>query len=172
MTLTARPLLELPGLVTLAAELLCTPEAFVQLAEHDAMQIARGMALIDYPGGTPLFTEGEGEAAYLLLVLSGEVSVEAGDHNPIAVVGPGAILGEMALLDGGPRAATCTAVGAVQAAALSRRALERLIESQPQAAARLLAGLSQRLAERLRAQLAQLQLYADLHQALLHRQAA
>ena len=78
------------------------------------------------------------------------------------MVGPGSVIGEMALLDGAPRSASCTTVSAVQAAGLSRKGLEALIDQQPRIAAKLLVGLGARTAERLRALGDQLQMYAAL----------
>jgi CRP-like cAMP-binding protein len=72
----------------------------------------------------------------------------------------------MSLLDGSPRSASCTAMSPVRAAGLSRRGLELLLEEQPRVAAKFIAGLSQRIAERLRGLSAQLQLYADLNAQL------
>lgn len=168
-----RPLMERPQLAAQAAELLRTPQALVQLSAEDALQVVRHMMSVSYGLGAALFTEGEqGQSNHMLLILAGEVSVDAADGTPIAVVGPGAILGEMALLDGGPRAATCVAVSPVQAAALGPRALAKLVDEQPRVAAHLLAGLSQRLADRLRAQIAQLQLIAELNATLQARLAA
>ena len=41
--------------------------------------------------------------------------------DAIVVLGAGSVLGEMAVLDGAPRSATCTTVTAVQAAGLAQR---------------------------------------------------
>jgi CRP-like cAMP-binding protein len=60
-------------------------------------------------------------------------------------------MGEMSRIDGAPRSAQCTALGPVLAAGLSRRGLEQLIDEAPRAAAKLMTGLAQRMADRLRA---------------------
>jgi hypothetical protein len=52
----------------------------------------------------------------LFLVLDGVVSVDV-DGNPLGEVGPGAIIGERALLEGGVRTSTLTAVTPVRVAA-------------------------------------------------------
>jgi CRP-like cAMP-binding protein len=57
--------------------------------------------------GEALFTEHEpGDAMYA--VIEGHVEVTLGGHV-VQQVGPGGILGEMALIDASPRAATATA---------------------------------------------------------------
>ena len=68
----------------------------------------------------------------------------------LAVIRPGAVIGEMSMLDGEPRYATCTAIDAVEAAVLTRAAVARLIAEQPPVAAKLLVKITQLLAQRLR----------------------
>lgn len=166
----ARPLMESPALASQAAQCLRDNGGPAPWSPDDAVQVTRYMAHAVFAPGTRLFSGGEqGDGAYMLLVLEGEVAVEAADGTPIAVVGPGGILGEMALLDRGLRAAHCTAVSPVQAGALSVRGLHRLIDDQPRAATRLLGMLAQRLAERLRGQIDQLQVYAELNDSLQSR---
>jgi CRP-like cAMP-binding protein len=58
----------------------------------------------------------EGKDMYLLL--DGVLSVEV-DGSPVAQVGPGTVLGERALLEGGRRTATLRAVTACRVAAAS-----------------------------------------------------
>ena len=85
-----------------------------------------------------------------------------GGAVPIAVIGAGSVLGEMAVLDGAPRSATCTAMSDVQAAGLTQRGLERMIDEHPRVGARLLAVLAQHLAERLRAVDDQLRMWGEI----------
>ena len=92
-------------------------------------------------------------------------SVKAGTTLPGMEV-PVAVLGEMAVFDGAPRTATCTAVTAVQAAGPARRGLERLIDEQPKTAARLMVVLHQHMAERQRALDEQLRMCAQIHAAI------
>ncbi|MBI3369783.1 MAG: cyclic nucleotide-binding domain-containing protein [Burkholderiales bacterium] len=164
-----RPIAETPAYAERAAQLLGTPQAMVQLDADDARQVVRMMRLVSFAKGTVLFREGDDSAlSYLLLLLEGEVSVDSGEGGPaddavaISVLGPGSIIGEMALLDGAPRSASCTALSTIHAAGLSRRGLELLIAEQPRVAAKLMVGLSQRLADRLRGLGRQIQVYAQL----------
>lgn len=170
-----RPLDETPALAERAAALLRTRQAFVTLSQAEARQVAAYMRLVSFPAGTVLFREGEHtSSSYLLLLLEGEVSVDAGpdDAVAIAVLGAGSVIGEMALLDGAPRSASCTTLSTVHAAGLSRRGLEILLDAHPRVAARLMVGLAQRLAERLRAMAQHVQAYAEINAGLNARLAA
>jgi CRP-like cAMP-binding protein len=66
------------------------------------------------------------------------------------VLKEGAVLGEMSMLDGEPRYASCWALSEVEAAVLSRGAVGRLITANPAVGAKLLVKLTQLLAQRLR----------------------
>jgi CRP/FNR family transcriptional regulator, cyclic AMP receptor protein len=164
----ARPLTDAPADARRASELLRTPGALRQLSEAEADCVAAQMRLVVFHQGSTLFHEGDDtRTGYLLLLLDGEVSVEtaAGGHTPlpISVLGAGSVIGEMALLDGSPRSATCVALAPVRAAGLSRQGLDQLIESQPKVAVKLLASLGSHIAERLRAMNEQLQMVSRLN---------
>ncbi len=167
-----RAIADSPRLAARAADLLQRLRAFVQLDAQDAATVVAYLRELHYSPGDVLFRTGDTQAvAYLLLVLDGEVSVDTGTSAPalevpIAVLGAGSVLGEMALLDGAPRSATCTAVTHVQAAGLARRGLERLIDEHPRVAARLMVVLEQHMAERLRSLDDQLRMYGQIHTAL------
>ena len=149
--------------------MLSRPKAMVQLTLSEAHQVVARMGLVSFMPGSTLLREGaESASGHMLLLLEGEVSVDSqaagSDDAPLAlsVIGPGEIIGEMALLDGAPRAVSCTAVSTVQAAGLSRRGLEELMAEQPVVAAKLVVVLATRIADRLRAVSQQVQLYAQL----------
>jgi CRP/FNR family transcriptional regulator, cyclic AMP receptor protein len=87
----------------------------------------------------------EGQTAFECFVIaSGEVEVRVHDQ-PVAVLGPGQVVGEMALLDGGPRTASVIALTDVQAFAIDRRRLDGLLEDAPAIARAMLKQLSGRL---------------------------
>jgi CRP-like cAMP-binding protein len=105
----------------------------------------------------------EGEASdWMMVLLSGTVDVgkrkagAASDHEDrtdttrLAVIKQGAVIGEMSMLDGEPRYASCWALSEVEAAVLSRAAVSQLIAAQPAIASKLLVKLTQLLAQRLR----------------------
>jgi CRP-like cAMP-binding protein len=56
----------------------------------------------------------------------------------------------MGVIDGGPRSASCTTLTEVKLGVLSRAALLELVQTHPEAAARLMLALSAGLAQRLR----------------------
>lgn len=152
-----------------AIDYLRTPGALLQLNLPEAALLAAQMHLLSFPAGTVLFREGDNDSPthMLLLLLEGSVSVDtsgsgAVDTVAISVLGAGSIIGEMTLLDGAPRSASCTAIGPVLAAGLSRKGLEALLDEQPRVAAKLMVGLATRMADRLRALGEQIQFYARL----------
>lgn len=170
-----RALAEVPTLAAQAVELLHSPQALFGLSLEEAKGVVGHMRLVTYAKGATLLLEGDRkEANEMLLLLDGEVSVDAGTAGPgglaggvtIASLGPGSVLGEVALLDGRARSAQCTALSAVRAGGLSRRALEQMLDNHPRIAAKLVIALSQRIAERLRAMGQQLQVYAQLTESL------
>jgi CRP-like cAMP-binding protein len=167
-----------PALAAQATDMLRAPRTMLPLSADDAQHIVRQMRLVSAPRGTLLFREGdESRSNHMLLLLEGEVSVESaaapGAHAvAISVLGAGSIIGEMAMIDGAPRSANCSAITNVLAAGLSRQGLERLLLEQPLAAAKLLLVLSQFTAERLRALGQQLQIYAQLNDEMRAGRAA
>ena len=91
----------------------------------------------------------------MLMVLDGKVDVHKRDrwNTPqlLATVEAGRTLGEMSMIDGEARFATCTAVGGVQFAVLDRESLARIIVEQPLLGAKIMMELVLMLSQRLRA---------------------
>ncbi len=168
----ARSLTANPALADLAVELLRSDGAMSDLDADAAACVVGYMGLVAYPAGALVFRQGDASrTSYMLLLLSGDVSVETSDPTggsqvTISVLGPGNVIGEMGLLDGSPRSATCIASSPLQAAGLTRKGLERLIDDNPKVGSRLLLALSKRIADRLRALNEQLQIYARLNASL------
>ena len=139
-----------------AALLLVTPTALAELSQSDARAVVGFMQLKRVAAGTVLIREGEAtHTDFMMLILEGEVLVEAlgfsADNSAVvSVLASGSLIGEMGILDGEPRSATCTATTEVDVAVLSREALLKLIEGQPAVAARFMLVISKRLADRLR----------------------
>lgn len=163
------PLTDRPELAARTVALLRTKSALFDLDEAEARCIVDYMRVVNLPRGATVFREGDAARTdHLLLILAGDVSVDMSDGErvdglPVSVLGPGSVVGEMALLDGGPRSATCTAMNDVIAAGISRAGLQRLAHEHPQVALRLMVAIAQRVGDRLRALGEQLRLYARLN---------
>ena len=125
-----------------------------------------------FKSGTTIIRQGEAsDTGYMVLVLEGEITVETliarrVDPVTVTVLGPGSLIGEMALVDGGARSASCTASTDVVCAVLTRDALEALTAEQPATAAKLMTAVAQRLAERLRDSGHKLKVYSQLVQTM------
>jgi CRP-like cAMP-binding protein len=103
--------------------------------------------------GMEVIQEGDG-GDFMLMLIEGKVEVQKRDrwNTPqlIAVVEAGKTLGEMSMIDGEPRFATCVAVEPVLCAVLTRENLARIIVEQPMLGAKILMELVLMLSQRLR----------------------
>ena len=139
-----------------AARQLVTPGALVQLSLADAREVVAYMTPRRIPAGTTIFQAGDAtNGDDMLLVIDGDVTVESqasptSEGLVVTVLGPGSLIGEMSLIDGSPRSATCVATTDVAAGQLTRDALAQLMNKQPGVAARLLLAISKRLSDHLR----------------------
>ncbi|MGH2588659.1 MAG: Crp/Fnr family transcriptional regulator [Dehalococcoidia bacterium] len=88
-------------------------------------------------------------ASALYLIQEGAVKIhlssEDGDETVLALLGPGSCVGEIAVLDGGPRSATATAVEPVEAYTLLRDDLLAFVRENPDVALGLLTTIAARL---------------------------
>ena len=151
-----------------AARLLTAPAALMQLSLVEAKIVVSYMRPERVDAGQMFITEGDAEnTGFMVLLLDGEVLVESitvSRTKPvtITVLGPGSLIGEMGILDTGPRSASCTASTNIQCAVLTREALESLIAEQPVIGAKFLLAISARIAERYRDTQRKLKLFARL----------
>jgi CRP-like cAMP-binding protein len=103
--------------------------------------------------GSVLIREGE-RSRELLVVLTGSVdvvkNVADGVRERIAKVGPGQVLGEISLIDGMPRTASCIADGPVDFALLTRDALDEILVIHPRLGNKILLLLLTLFSERVR----------------------
>ena len=157
---------------TLAAELLIDPTALLPLSLEEARVVVAYMQPRKIARGTTFISEGDSHHTdFMMLLLDGQVTVESivvSREQPmtVTVLESGSLIGELALIDGEPRHASCTAASDLRCAILTRRALEELITDEPAVAAKLLLGISARIAVRMRENFDKLKLYAKLTQAM------
>lgn len=117
-------------------------DIFAGLDRKQLATIASLTTEITLPAGSVLCRRGErGREAFVLVRGSVAVSV---DDQAVAALGPGAVVGEMSLLDGEPRVATVTATSAVSVLVLSPLELASLLESVPAVRSRILSTLGAR----------------------------
>lgn len=121
--------------------------------------LAHFMDVYQAPAGTEVIREGEG-GDFMLMLIEGKVEVLKRDrwNTPqlIAVVEAGKTLGEMSMIDGEPRFATCVAAEQTVFAVLDRENLARIIVEQPMLGAKILMELVLMLSQRLRSTSARL----------------
>jgi len=113
-----------------------------------------------------IIREGDG-GDFMLMVLEGTVEVHKRDRwntqQLLASVDAGRTLGEMSMIDGEPRFATCIAAAPSVIAVLHRESLARIIVEQPLLGAKILMELVLMLSQRLRATSDRLMQQLDEH---------
>ena len=121
--------------------------------------LARYMRCYRAPLGTEIIREGD-DGDFMLLVLEGSVEIVKKDVRGLAQImgtaGPGKTLGEMSLIDGEPRFASCVALDIVEVAVLDRESLSRILAEEPRIGVKLMMELLMLLNQRLRSVSAQL----------------
>ena len=94
-----------------------------------------------------LFREGDA-GSVMYVIRQGRVRIsrlfDVGERS-LAVLGPGDFFGEMAILNGRPRAATATAVDPLQVIEIDANTLEAMVLGDPEIAVRLITRLARRV---------------------------
>ncbi|MGA7688207.1 MAG: cyclic nucleotide-binding domain-containing protein [Jiangellales bacterium] len=104
--------------------------------------LAERVTVTDYEPDDVVVAEGD-EASGLFLILRGTAMVERG-HVPLAVVGVGEHIGEVALLDGQPRVATVRAQADLRTGFLTSADFLDVLEGSPSVALELLLAMTAR----------------------------
>ena len=114
--------------------------------------VLRAMRRWNLPQGTLLFTEGDpGGSCFIIVRGAVDVSIEVnGHHQLLAHLTPGSVFGQVSLIDGEPRSATCTIQRDAVLVELDRETAERLLDSRSAVALKLLGVLTDGLIEALR----------------------
>ncbi|MDA1035646.1 MAG: cyclic nucleotide-binding domain-containing protein [Chloroflexi bacterium] len=104
---------------------------FADLPEHDLQSICESSEERILTPGEVLFEEGaEGNRAYL--IVEGEadiVKTSGGKELLLSVLGPGKVIGEMALIEDTPRTATVRAKSDLKLMVIQKELLEQLLET-------------------------------------------
>ncbi len=121
---------------------------FVRLTLEERAQLQRRGRQRRWPRAASVFTEGE-RAEWVGVVLSGEAKVsyftEEGKEVLLAIRGPGALIGELAAIDGEPRSATVSSLEPLEALVLPAAQFREFLYANPRVALLVLEMLSRKL---------------------------
>jgi CRP-like cAMP-binding protein len=126
-------------------ELLRNVPLFAACTDRDLRRIAGLVDEMDVRDRTVLMRQGEpGRECFVIAEGEAKATVRGSGS---ALLGPGDVVGEMALLDQAPRAATVTAWTDMHLLVLTARNFSALIEEFPPVARRIMAALARRVRE-------------------------
>ena len=145
------------------AEMLDEVPLFNGVPFETVKMLANYFRVTDVATGHRLFAEGDaGDALMIVLEGSIRVSKTAEDEtHTVSIEGRGRVLGEMTLVDGEPRSATCVVSAPGKIAVMTREALQQLEHDHPAVALRFLKLLMRLMSRRLRLTTGQLSRYLD-----------
>ena len=130
----------------------------------DLVELGPFLQVYRAPPHGVIISEGD-KGDFMVFVIDGEVDVTKKDRwdvvKRIAVVLPGQALGEMSMIDGEARFASCSAIEATTFAVLTRPGLQELITLHPKLAGKILMKLVFMLSQRLRQTSAKLVNYIE-----------
>ena len=116
---------------------------FAGCSKRELAIITRAAKEVSHKEGTVIAREGE-RGIGLFLILEGQCNVTIGGKTK-ARLGPGDFFGEVALLDGGPRTATVTAMSPVRLVGITGWVFRGLLMEHPSIALRTLESVAGRL---------------------------
>ena len=135
---------------------------FSEFNNDDIKQLAGYMGLYRAQPGETIIREGD-NGDFMLLIVRGEVDIlKRGlnrDQTHMTSVGAGMTIGEMSMIDGEPRFASCRTTQPTTFAVLTRDAMAKIILEQPALGSKILVKLVTMLSSRLRQTSAKLLTY-------------
>ena len=120
-------------------------ELFSHCRKTDLVRIAALVDEIEAPKGKTLTREGEPGWEFFV-VAEGRATARRG-RQTVGTIGPGSFIGEMSLVDQGPRTATVTADTDMHLLVLSSRSFSQLLDEVPDVRRRILSAMAERLRE-------------------------
>ena len=126
---------------------------FEDFTVDDVEKLTTFMQAYEVDPGTTIIREGDIDD-YMLFVIEGRVNIlktdSHGERRPMTIAGPGTTLGEMSMIDGEPRFASCIALDKTTFAVLSRESMVKIIMEEPSFGSKILIKLITMLSQRLR----------------------
>jgi CRP-like cAMP-binding protein len=118
---------------------------FANLTKRQLKGAAKVCIEVEYEPGHVVLKELD-VGQHLVIITSGTAKVIRGGRT-LATVGPGDVIGEMALIDGEPRSAAVTADSEVEGILIYRTAFLKLLDEHPTMCSKLLLAQTARLRE-------------------------
>ncbi len=118
---------------------------FSACSKRELQKIARAGDETTVKAGTTLMTQGEA-GRECFIIISGRASVKRANRK-VAALGPGDAVGELSLLDHGPRTATVVADDDLEVYVLGSRQFAGVLDDVPSLARKLMAALAARVRE-------------------------
>lgn len=140
-------------------DMIASTQLFADAGWNDIETFARYVHCLVTPTGTVIFKEGDA-GSFLCLLVKGEVGIlkedQHGKAQPIASVSRGKTVGEMSIIDGEPRSATCVARADSVVLMLTKENFARVVKEKPGLAVFILSRLARLMSQRLRGMSGQL----------------
>lgn len=155
-----------------AVELLVAAQSRFGLDAGAAATVLSYMHPFAIEEGVEFIQEGDvRNCDFMAFIVDGDVTVETitvsrTQAMTVTVLGPGSLHGELALFDGAPRSASCTACTPVLCAILTRQGLGRMLHDHPAICARFTMALAAGIGQRLRDNTDKLKRYAMMARAM------
>jgi CRP/FNR family cyclic AMP-dependent transcriptional regulator len=137
---------------------------FSEFTRDDVKHLAEYMGVYRAEANETIIHEGDA-GDYMLLIVRGEVDIlkrsVQREQQLMATVGAGTTIGEMSMIDGEPRFASCRTTQATTFGVLTRDNMAKIILERPQLGAKILVKLITMLSARLRQTSAKLMRYME-----------
>lgn len=126
---------------------------FLALTPAEFAAAAGYFSISSIEKGGAIFNEGDA-GTFMCILHSGTVSVQKlnGDGHPVetAILRSGRAFGEMAVLDGERRSATCIAASSCYLLNLGKDSLDKMLNDAPKVAAKIIRAIAVAMSKRLR----------------------
>lgn len=134
-------------------DMIAESQLFADLEWKDIQALAGYMQCYEVSASTLVFREGE-SGTYMFLLVKGEVEIlktgQDGALHRIVLITHGKVVGEMSIIDGEKRSATCVATQASVLLLLTKDHYARIIKEKPVLAVHILSKLAKLMSQRLR----------------------
>jgi len=126
---------------------------FTEFSEEDIAALAGYMEVYRAQPGEIIIRESD-EGDFMVLIVDGEIDIlkksYRSEQQHMTSAGPGMTLGEMSMIDGEPRFATCMAAQPTTFAVLTRDSMAKIILDHPSLGSKILVKMVTMLSLRLR----------------------